>query len=64
MNVPVKRFHLDKTNAKALGVCAGIAAYTGIDTTIIRIGFVLGTIFGVGSLLLVYLLVGFLAPKY
>jgi phage shock protein PspC (stress-responsive transcriptional regulator) len=63
MNIPAKRFHLDKPAAKLMGVCAGISAYTGIDATIVRIGFVLGTIFGFGSLLLIYLLIGFLAPK-
>jgi phage shock protein C len=35
------RFYLDKRNGKFLGVCAGIADYTGIDPTFIRIGFVL-----------------------
>ena len=64
MNVPAKRFHLDKPSAKLMGVCAGIAAYFGIDPTIVRIGFVLGTILGAGSLILVYLLIGVLAPKY
>jgi len=34
------RFYLDKRNAKFMGVCAGIADYTGIDVTLIRIGFV------------------------
>ncbi|GGI76514.1 hypothetical protein GCM10007973_11750 [Polymorphobacter multimanifer] len=63
MTVPPKRFHLDKPPAKLMGVCAGIANYAGIDATIVRIGFVIGTIFGFGSLLLIYLLIGFLAPK-
>ena len=33
------RFYLDKQNAKLKGVCAGIADYTGIDVTWIRIAF-------------------------
>ena len=37
------KFYLDKQNAKWLGVCAGIADYTGVDVTVVRIGFVLGT---------------------
>ncbi len=64
MNAPAKRFHLDKPAAKLMGVCAGIAAYTGIDTTLIRIGFVVGTILGAGSLIIVYLAIGFIAPKF
>ena len=42
MNSPRTRFYLDKQNAKWAGVCAGIADYTGVDVTLVRIGFVLG----------------------
>jgi len=54
-------FRLDKTNGKFMGVCAGIANYFDIDPTLVRIGFALGTIFGFGSLLLVYLVIGLIA---
>ncbi len=40
------RFYLDKHNAKWSGVCAGIADYTGLDVTLVRIGTVLLTILG------------------
>jgi phage shock protein C len=55
-------FYLDKSNAKWLGVCAGIADYTGIDLTVVRIVTVLGTIFGSGTLLVVYLIIAWMAP--
>ena len=55
-------FYLDKSNAKWLGVCAGIADYTGIDLTVVRIVSVLGTIFGSGTLLIVYLIIAWMAP--
>ncbi len=55
-------FYLDKTNAKWLGVCAGIADYTGIDPTVVRIVTVLGTVFGSGTLLIVYLIIAWMAP--
>ena len=35
------RFYLDKRNGKFLGVCSGIADYTGIDPLLVRVGFVL-----------------------
>lgn len=38
------KIYLDKKNAKVCGVCAGIADYTGIDSTIIRIVTILGLI--------------------
>lgn len=39
-------FYLDKQNAKWSGVCAGIADYTGLDVTWIRVGAVLVTFMG------------------
>lgn len=58
------KFYLDKRNAKLMGVCAGIADYTGIDVTWVRVATVLGTIFGSGVLLVAYLIVGWVAsPK-
>ncbi len=39
-------FYLDKQNAKWLGVCAGIADYTGIDRTWVRVGAVVLTVMG------------------
>lgn len=58
---PSKNFRLDKANAKLWGVCGGIANYFGIDVTLVRIGFVAGTLIGFGSLLLVYLAVALIA---
>ena len=40
------RFYLDKKNKKWAGVCAGIADYTGIDVTLVRIGLVFLTLVG------------------
>lgn len=41
-----KPFHLDKRNGKFMGVCSGIANYTGIDATIVRIALVVVTLLG------------------
>ena len=38
-------YALDKSNAKLLGVCAGLARSTGWDPLVIRLGAVLGTCF-------------------
>jgi len=56
------KFYLDKQNAKWMGVCSGIADYTGVDVTVIRIGMVVGTILGSGALILVYIAAGLIAP--
>ncbi|WP_157219770.1 envelope stress response membrane protein PspC [Flavisphingomonas formosensis] len=39
-------FYLDKRNAKLMGVCSGLADYTGLDVTLVRVGVVLLTIIG------------------
>jgi len=39
-------FYLDKRNAKMMGVCAGLADYTGLDVTLVRVGVVLLTVLG------------------
>ncbi|MFQ3595567.1 MAG: envelope stress response membrane protein PspC [Sphingomonadaceae bacterium] len=54
-------FYLDKRNGKFMGVCAGIADYTGFDVLWVRIAMVAGTLLGAGFLVLLYLVVGFMA---
>ena len=56
------KFYLDKQDGKWMGVCAGIADYTGIDVTVIRIAMVVGTVIGSGAAVIVYLAAGFIAP--
>ena len=41
-----KTFYLDREGGKLMGVCAGIANYTGWDANLIRIGLVLVTLAG------------------
>ena len=57
------KFYLDKRNAKFLGVCSGIADFTGIDATWIRVGMVLGTVFGAGFLVVAYFAIAWIAEK-
>lgn len=57
----MKKFTLDKRNALLAGVCSGISNYTGIDAFWVRLATVLGTIFGVGSLVIVYIVAALIA---
>ena len=58
------RFYRNKRDGKVLGVCAGIADYTGVDVTWVRIGTVLLTLFGQGTPLVIYLVMAWIAgPK-
>jgi phage shock protein PspC (stress-responsive transcriptional regulator) len=45
------------------GVCGGIAEYAGVDANLVRLVFVLGTIFGFGSLLVAYVVAWLLMPS-
>lgn len=46
MSASRTKFYLDKQNRKWLGVCSGIADYTGIDATWVRVGAVVLTVAG------------------
>lgn len=57
------KFYLDKQNGKFMGVCAGLADYTGIDVTWIRVATVLLTI-ATGWVALGYFVIAWIAnPK-
>lgn len=49
---------LDQAKKKILGVCAGLANWSGIDVTIIRLLFVVATLVGFGSPILIYIALG------
>ena len=56
------RFYRDKANGKWMGVCSGVADYTGIDVTFVRVAVVLLTVFATGGVgLVAYVAVGMLA---
>lgn len=61
MNSPRTRFYRDKANGKIMGVCAGLADYTGVDVLWVRLGAILMTVLGTGFLIPIYILAGLLA---
>ena len=56
------RFYRDKRNGKLMGVCAGIADYTGFDVSLVRICFIAAIFMSGGSILPFYFIAGFVAP--
>jgi phage shock protein C len=54
-------FRLNKQRGKIMGVSAGIADYFGLDVTLVRVAWVIGTLIGFGSLILIYLAIGLIA---
>ena len=63
MSVRSNSFSLNKSEGKIMGVCAGLADYSGIDLMLIRVLTVLLTLCGVGSTIILYVLVGLIAPS-
>ena len=45
------------------GVCSGIADYTGIDVTVVRLAAVIGTVLGFGTLIVAYVVAWLLMPE-
>ena len=56
------RFYRDKRNGKIMGVCAGIADYTGFDVSIVRICMLAAFFLSSGSILPIYFIAGWIAP--
>lgn len=56
------RLYRDKINGKLLGVCAGIADYTGVEVNLVRAAAVILTLMGVGIIIPAYLLGAMLLP--
>jgi Putative stress-responsive transcriptional regulator len=57
-----KRLYRIREGRVVAGVCAGIAAYFGIDPTLVRLAFALFTIFG-GAGVLIYLIAWIVIPE-
>ena len=56
-----KKLYKSNTNKKLCGVCGGIAEYFAVDPTIIRLLWVLGTIF-VGAGIIAYIIAAIVMP--
>lgn len=57
-----KKLYLSNKDKKILGVCGGLAEYFDIDSTLIRVGFIL-LFFGFGTGLLAYIIIGLVVPR-
>lgn len=65
MSEPRRRLLLSQTDKKLAGVCGGLAEYFDVDSTLVRIIFLVLTVFslGMGGILL-YLILWAVMPKY
>ena len=56
-----KKLYKSSTDKKLAGVCGGIAEYFNIDSTLVRLGWVLFSLLG-GSGLLAYIIAAIIMP--
>lgn len=62
MNIENKRLTKSQNDKKLCGVCGGVAEYLNLDPTVVRLLWVLLTVFG-GAGLLAYIVAAFIMPE-
>ncbi len=63
MNSPRTTLYRDKTNAKLMGVCSGIADYTGVSTRMVRFLAIVSVFATQGLAVPAYIIAGFVLNK-
>lgn len=58
-----KKLYRSRNNRMIVGVCAGLANFFGIDPTVVRLLFAVGTLFGFGSFILIYIVLFIVVPE-
>ncbi|MDD5174455.1 MAG: PspC domain-containing protein [Candidatus Omnitrophota bacterium] len=58
----MKKFYLSGTDKKIGGVCGGLAEYFNIDSTMVRLLFILGGLLG-GFAIIVYVALWIISPR-
>ena len=58
-----KKLYLSSRNRKLGGVCGGIAEYLNVDSTIVRLMWVIVTVFSMGAGILAYLIAWMVIPE-
>ena len=58
-----QRFLINRGDAKVMGVAAGLADYTGVDPTIVRLGLIALTLLTGPVMIFFYVVTGLLAPR-
>lgn len=58
----MKRLYRSETNRQIAGVCGGLAEYFSIDTTLVRLAFILTTLLG-GPGVIAYIVLWIVVPE-
>jgi phage shock protein PspC (stress-responsive transcriptional regulator) len=60
---PVKRLYRSNDDKMIAGVCAGIAEYFGLDPTLVRLGYIVLSVFTIFSGVLAYFILWIVVPQ-
>jgi phage shock protein PspC (stress-responsive transcriptional regulator) len=64
MSTSFKQLYRSRENRMIGGVCGGLGEYLGIDPTLVRIGFILGSLLGwIVALGLIYMVMLIIVPE-
>jgi phage shock protein C len=63
MSPDTKKLYRSRSNRMILGVCGGLGDFFGIDPSLMRLLFVIGTLFGFGSFIFIYLAMFIIVPE-
>lgn len=58
----MKKLTKSRENAKISGVCSGIAEYFGVDPTLVRVAYLIFTFLGIGSPVILYIILAWIMP--
>jgi len=63
MSAEYRQLRKSKENEVIDGVCGGLGEYFGIDPVLVRAAFVIGTILGAGSFVVIYIVLMIIMPE-
>lgn len=61
--ITMKKLYRSQSDHKITGLCGGLAQWSGIDATVLRLIAVVAALFSFGTVLLFYIIASFIVPK-
>lgn len=59
----MRKLYRSSRDKKIFGICGGLAEYFGLDATLLRVLLIIVTVFSAGSVIIVYVIAGFVIPR-
>ncbi len=63
MTPDTKKLYRSRSNRMVFGVCGGLGNFFGIDPSLMRLLFVIGTLFGFGTFIFIYIAIFIIVPE-